>query len=223
MSRLDRILEPEWMDTDAEASTYDAMDHGAVNEAFAALVRGALPSGGRVVDLGTGTALIPLRVVDGCPTLRIVAVDAAHHMLARARAHVAQLGDADGRVLLVRADGKGLPFADGAFDGVISNSIVHHIPEPASVFAEMARLVRFGGAVVVRDLLRPTDMAELERLVATYAGDETPLGQKLFHDSLHAALTLDEVRTMVDAAGLAGCDVAQTSDRHWTVYRAVRP
>ena len=33
-SQLDRILEPEWMDTFEEADAYDRMDHSAVNRAF---------------------------------------------------------------------------------------------------------------------------------------------------------------------------------------------
>ena len=58
-----------------------------------------------------------------------------------------------------------LPFADHSFAGVISNSIVHHIPEPAGVFQEMVRVVEQGGQLFVRDLLRPGDDATLRQLV----------------------------------------------------------
>jgi ubiquinone/menaquinone biosynthesis C-methylase UbiE len=98
----------------------------------------------------------------------------------------------------------------------MSNSIVHHIPEPFAVFVEMARVVKPGGALFVRDLLRPVDDATLARLVKAYAGDANAHQQKMFGDSLHAALTLEEVRELVTRLGFAANCVQQTSDRHWT-------
>ena len=74
---------------------------------------------------------------------------------------------------------------------MISNTIVHHIPDPGPALAEMARLVAPGGTLMVRDLYRPDDIETLDRLVATYAGAESPSARGLFEASLHAALTLD--------------------------------
>ena len=56
-------------------------------------------------------------------------------------------------------------------------------------FASPAR----GGLLFHRDLARPSDEAELQHLVETYAGNATPYQRKLFADSLRAALTLEEV------------------------------
>jgi ubiquinone/menaquinone biosynthesis C-methylase UbiE len=98
----------------------------------------------------------------------------------------------------------------------MSNSIVHHIPEPRFVLAEMVRVCRHGGVLFVRDLLRPEDDAAVTRLVATYAGDANAHQQKMFDDSLRAALTLQEIRDMVVSLGFAAETVRQTSDRHWT-------
>jgi ubiquinone/menaquinone biosynthesis C-methylase UbiE len=109
-----------------------------------------------------------------------------------------------------------LPFADGSFAAVISNSIVHHIPEPGKVLTEMIRVLRPGGALLVRDLLRPTDERTLEQLVATYAGEANAHQQQMFRDSLHAALTLGEVRELVAALGHDPAAVRQTTNRHWT-------
>jgi len=114
-------------------------------------------------------------------------------------------------------DAKSLPYADAAFDAVISNSIIHHIPEPRSAFREMVRVLRPGGALFIRDLLRPRDLETLEAIVATYAGQANDRQQRMFHDSLHAALSLDEVRALLRDAGLASDWVGQTSDRHWTI------
>ena len=59
-----------------------------------------------------------------------------------------------GRILLLRGDAKRLPFADASFGAVVSNSLVHHLPDPLAALAEMARVVRGGGWLFVRDLLR---------------------------------------------------------------------
>jgi len=80
----------------------------------------------------------------------------------------------------------------------------------------MVRVAAPGGVLFVRDLLRPEDDAAVTRLVAAYAGDANAHQQKMFGDSLRAALTLDEVRGLVAALGFPREGVRQTTDRHWT-------
>jgi len=57
------------------------------------------------------------------------------------------------------------------FGAVISNSIVHHIPEPSAVLAEIVRIAKSGATLFIRDLLRPPSDEAVRHLVATYAGD----------------------------------------------------
>jgi ubiquinone/menaquinone biosynthesis C-methylase UbiE len=139
----------------------------------------------------------------------------AEHMLRIGRVNVERAG-LGSRIELQYCDAKNMPFGDGSFDAVISNSIVHHIPEPLAVFKEMARVVRPSGVLFVRDLLRPADERSLTTIVKTYAGGANAHQQKMFADSLHAALTLDEVRSLVLRVGFDAAGVMQTSDRHWT-------
>lgn len=214
---LPRTLEPEAMDTPEEARDYDAMDHGEVNARFVAdfLAAHGPCRGGTVLDVGTGTARIPIGLCRADPGARVLGVDLADAMLAVAAANLAEAGLA-GRVRLERVDAKRLPFDDGAFEGVICNTIVHHIPDPAPALAEMARLVAPGGTLLVRDLYRPDTTEEVARLVERHAGGEAPAARDLFEASLHAALTLREVQRLVAALGLPPEGVAMTSDRHWT-------
>jgi ubiquinone/menaquinone biosynthesis C-methylase UbiE len=225
---LTRVLEPEVMDSREEARDYDAMDHGAVNRAFVddLLAAGVVPPTAddeplpELLDLGTGTALIPIELCRRCEGCRVMAVDLSVHMLEQARYNV----EAEGlirRIQLDRIDAKGLPYADGRFAAVISNSIVHHIPEPLSVLAEAVHVTRPGGAIFFRDLLRPDSDDDVWRLVELYAGNENTHSRQMFDDSLRAALSLDEIRLLVERAGFDGATVRQTSDRHWT-WCAVR-
>jgi ubiquinone/menaquinone biosynthesis C-methylase UbiE len=121
------------------------------------------------------------------------------------------------QIKLEQIDAKSLPYADAAFEAVISNSIIHHIPEPRDAFREMVRVLRPDGLLFVRDLLRPHDFEALETIVATYAGQANDNQRRMFRDSLHAALSLDEVRSLLRDAGLPSEWVNQTSDRHWTI------
>ena len=236
---LTRRLEPEVMDTAEDAHDYNTMDHRTVNRVFVddllTFCRRTRESSDRslttsateviafpylnVLDVGTGTALIPIELCCREVACHITAIDLAAEMLKLADINIARAGLAS-RIQAERIDAKHLPYAVGSFDAVISNSIVHHIPEPRAVFTEMRRVLRSGGVLFVRDLLRPQSLAEVEHLVATYAGRENAHSQQLFRDSLHAALSLVEVRELAVDAGLAAAGVQQTSDRHWTLCLA---
>jgi ubiquinone/menaquinone biosynthesis C-methylase UbiE len=214
---LPRVLEPEAMDTQDEARDYDAMDHAEVNARFVAdfLAAHGPCRGGTVLDVGTGPARIPIALCRADANARVVAIDLASHMLRLAQRNVTEAGFAS-RILLQQADAKAFPYPAGTFEAVVSNTIVHHIPDPEPVLAALVRQVAAGGTLFVRDLVRPDHLDDLERIVGLYAGTESPAARGLFAASLHAALTVAEVRAMVVSAGLPADSVTMTSDRHWT-------
>jgi ubiquinone/menaquinone biosynthesis C-methylase UbiE len=212
---LPRVLEPEVMDSSEEARDYDAMDHAQVNRAFVADFLAAWAGEGPVLDVGTGTAQIPIELCRQVPRVCVVGIDLAEHMLAVGRVNVRRAGLGE-RIRLECVDAKDLPYPRGNFAAVISNSIVHHIPEPRAVLAGMARVTAPGGTLFVRDLLRPEDDAGVQRLVKAYAGDANAHQQQMFEASLRAALTLDEIRALVRPLGFDPEQMRQTTDRHWT-------
>jgi ubiquinone/menaquinone biosynthesis C-methylase UbiE len=212
---LSRVLEPEVMDSPEEARDYDAMDHRAVNRVFVADFLSVWDGQNPILDVGTGTGQIPIELCRQSTPAEVVAIDLAEHMLAVGRENVRAAGLQE-RIRLERQDAKKLPYADGRFAAVISNSIVHHIPDPGRVLAEMVRVLRPGGTLLVRDLLRPSDEAAIQHIVRTYAGDANDHQRQMFADSLHAALTLVELRELVASLGCNPADIEQTSDRHWT-------
>lgn len=217
---MKRVLEPEVMDTPEEARDYNAMDHSAVNAAFVDdLLAAGLP-GNRVLDLGTGTALIPIRLCQQNDEVQVLAVDAAIHMLELAKLNVG-MANLHLRIQLQHTDAKKLPFPDKMFDATVSNSIIHHIPEPIGCLREAVRVTRTGGRLFFRDLMRPASRAELDALVEQYAGREGDHAQRMFAESLAAALSLEEIRDLVKELGFPATSVQPTSDRHWT-WTAVR-
>lgn len=217
---MQRILEPELMDDPAEAAEYDAMDHAEVNRALVDDLLAALgraPGGGavRVLDLGTGTALIPIELCRRDPAARVVAVDAAESMIRLAERNIQAAGLGD-RIEARLADANHPAPVEGPFDVVMSNSIVHHLHDPLPAVRHAVACAAPGGLVFFRDLLRPDDNATVDHLVDLHAADATPRQRQLLADSLRAALSLEEMRALVSEVGADPGGVTQTSDRHWT-------
>src|SRR5213596_410548 len=101
---LPRVLEPEVMDTPEEARDYDAMDHSAVNRAFVADFLAVWDGRNPILDVGTGTALIPIELCNTHPSAEVVAIDLAEQMLKVARDNVSEAGLGD-RIRLEKANG----------------------------------------------------------------------------------------------------------------------
>lgn len=205
------------MGSTEEAREYAAMDHTEANESF---VQALLQHGcdrGDLLDIGTGPGDIPLLLVQKTKDAEVTAIDLSDEMLKIARLKVAHAGHSL-RIRLMHADAKGLPFADRHFDGVFSNTILHHVSDPVAYFRDARRVLRDGGALVIRDLVRPANEAEVDALVDRYAALASAYARGLFRASLIAAYTIDEVRDFMAQSGLADASVEMTSDRHMTIW-----
>lgn len=214
---MKRVPEKEVMDDPEGAAAYARADFSGVNQAFVGAFLAAHPAAARgaVVDLGCGPADIPLRLALAAPACRVTAVDASEPMLALARRALAK-SEAGSRVTLLCGYLPGLPLPAGSFDAVVSNSLLHQLPNPAAFWGEVKRLVRPGGAVFVMDLFRPASEAEARRIVEGAAGDADPVLKEDFYNSLKAAFSLEEVAVQLADAGLPLAP-RQTSERHLTV------
>ena len=216
---MERILEPEVMDTEAEALEYDSMDFLAVNTVFA---QQAVELGSRiaqVLDLGTGTARIPILIAQARPEWQVVAIDLAESMLAIAGENVVR-AKLENQIQLQLMDAKQLPYPSSSFDGVISNSLIHHLPDPLPFFRELKRVLKPQGFILLRDLLRPSSPAIADAMVTEIGTEYSPHQTQLFRDSLGAAFTLAEIQSFVETVGLSDVKVYQSSERHWTIERA---
>jgi SAM-dependent methyltransferase len=133
--------------------------------ALGGLVRFAAPGPDeRWLEAACGPGLIS-RVLAGV-TREVVGVDATPAMLDVARREAANLDN----VSFVAGDATATGLPAASFDGAIARFAVHHIPVPARLVAELARLVRPGGAVVIADQTVDDDVdaaayaTEVERL-----------------------------------------------------------
>jgi ubiquinone/menaquinone biosynthesis C-methylase UbiE len=218
---MERVLEPEAMDTREEADAYASMDHSDANDAFVERLF-ALGAAGSMLDIGTGPGQIPLLICARDAAARVTGIDLAEHMLRHAR-RARDSSAFAARIDYRRGDAKALAFPDRHFDAVYSNTILHHIPDPTPFLREARRVLRAGGALLIRDLFRPPSLEQVEALVALHAADATPAQRALFRDSLCAALTPDELRQIADAAGLHDAKVVVDTDRHVSLQQHASP
>ena len=112
------------------------------------------------------------------------------------------------------------PLPDASIDRLL---IVHGLEEagdPRRLMREAWRVLRPGGAFLIRDLYRPPTFERALELVALHAAGETPYNRELFRASLHAALTFDELSAAAAEAELTGVELVVDSDRHMSLQRA---
>ena len=162
------------------APFYDAMLSRATQAARERSLDALPAEPGRVLLAGVGTGL-------DLPHLpaqhHYVGLDLTHAMLRRA---LPRVGAADFRA--VQGDAQRLPFADASFDSAVLHLILAVVPEPALCFAEIGRVVKPGGSVLVFDkFLRHGQPALLRRLANPLVRRLATRLDVVFEDLLPAA------------------------------------
>jgi ubiquinone/menaquinone biosynthesis C-methylase UbiE len=215
-----RVPEPEeLMDDAAQALAYASADFADANRRFVGLLEELAGEAlrGRLLDLGCGPADIPLLLAQRHPDLRIDAVDGAEAMLELARHRLAAAGAAGRRVQLHCLHLPCDPLPAARYDLIASNSLLHHLADPAVMWQTALRHARPGARILVMDLARPASEMAVDALVETYAMDEPEVLRRDFRNSLMAAYRVDEVELQLRAAGLYDLEVDMVSDRHLAV------
>jgi len=110
-----------------------------------AIGRARLQTNAIVADIGTGTGF----VIQGLAPLvrKVYGFDESPEMLAAARRNLANFRNVE----MIEAPGHKLPLPGGSLDAVFANMYLHHVPDPAAAIAEMARVLRPGGVLVLTD------------------------------------------------------------------------
>ncbi|PSK99007.1 methyltransferase family protein [Murinocardiopsis flavida] len=127
------------------------------------------------LDAACGTGIVARALA---PRVRQVqALDATPEMLAAGKERAAAEGAHN--VLFQRGDAAALPFLDDSFSLVVTRFSVHHVADPAALTAELVRVCRPGGRVVVADMVvdpaLPGDIDRVERLRDPSHGTTLPV------------------------------------------------
>jgi ubiquinone/menaquinone biosynthesis C-methylase UbiE len=173
--------------------------------------------GGRLLDLGCGTADMTIRFAQTYPELRLLGVDGSDSMLAYGVKAVSAAG-LEGRIVLEKHLLPDPELEHGVFHAVISNSLLHHVADPVALWRAAARCGRPGAPVMSMDLRRPeTEQAALD-LVERYAHRAMPALKQDFFQSLCAAYTVGEIEEQLQSAGLKGFRVEAIGDCQLLVW-----
>ncbi len=216
---IPRQPEPELMLEPEQARAYAEADFAAPHEGFVDAFAETFPGpvSGPVLDLGCGPGDVSLRFAARYPACEVDGLDGAPAMLVAGAALIASHPAADRVHLsagcLPDARGPRAPYAT-----IISNSLLHHLHDPAVLWQTILRDGAPGAAVFVMDLRRPDSVAAVKALVAEYAAEAPDVLRHDFEHSLHAAFTPDEVREQLANAGLDTFTVRVTSDRHMIIF-----
>ncbi len=130
------------------AGQWDQMRESYFTEAVreSAISKANLGQESVVADVGTGTGfmlagLVPL-------ASKVYGFDNSPQMLEVARKNLRGAENLD----LAVSEGQSLPLPDGTLDAAFANMYLHHAPDPAAAVAEMARVLKPGGRLVITDL-----------------------------------------------------------------------
>jgi len=231
---MNRICEPELMLEPIQARAYAEADFNGSDRAFTARILTLLAAPAatqaerpppRIVDLGCGPGNISFRLASALPEAVLLGIDGAAAMLdgARARQALEPRRWPGLRFLQVRLPlaPEGLGGVSTAFrppyDLVVSNSLLHHLHDPAVLWATIRTLAAPGALVVVRDLRRPMTEAAVRGLMRRHAARAPAVLRRDFSHSLRAAFRLQEVADQLRSAGLSHFAVTELGDRHLEV------
>jgi ubiquinone/menaquinone biosynthesis C-methylase UbiE len=144
----------------------------------------------RVLDVGCGTGRTLHQLALTHPNLHLFGLDLSPYYLRHAREvldHVTYLS-------LVADKAEAMPFRDESFDVVTSVYLFHELPKPVrhQVYAEMYRVLRPGGLLVIQDSAQLSDGPGLAYFLAQFSHE--------FHEPFHAGYLRDDI-----AAGLCAC------------------
>ena len=205
------------MDDPLQAEAYARADFAEENQGFVDRFREYFPdfSKGRVLDLGCGPADIPIRFAKLYPACQVVGIDASVPMIRLGEQAVKQAGLAD-RITLRCERIDAIPGAR-IVDAALSNSLLHHLPNPLQFWHKLRLLVKPGSPVLVMDLLRPESPEAAQAIVDQYAAGEPDILRRDFYHSLLAAFTEDEVTTQLARMNLTRLLIDVPDDRHWVV------
>jgi demethylmenaquinone methyltransferase / 2-methoxy-6-polyprenyl-1,4-benzoquinol methylase len=111
------------------------------------------PSGGRVLDVATGTAGVALSITRATPA-DVVGIDLTPAMLRRGIERI-DAGAARERVRLVVGRGEQLPFPDATFDALTFTYLLRYVADPAATVRELSRVVKPGGPIASLEFAVP--------------------------------------------------------------------
>jgi ubiquinone/menaquinone biosynthesis C-methylase UbiE len=165
-----------------------------------------LRPGDRVLDVGSGPGRLAMVLAERVgPTGSVNGIDPSKEMVARATAKARR---AEVPATFQEAFAQRLPFADASFDAVTCTLALHHVADPdrPTAVAEMCRVLRPGGTLLIGEFRAPRRGRRWHRLHHFRAGN-----------------TIEQARELTASAGFVDIDYADTNLSWLGTITAVKP
>jgi trans-aconitate methyltransferase len=223
---MQRIQEPvELMNDEEQAQAYAEADFAEPDRKFISQFGELFPTydgNGFVLDLGCGPANITLRFAEHYPNSTLHGVDGSAAMLNFAQLALSKVNESiRSRITLIEDFIPDVSLPAEQYDVIISNSLLHHLPDPQALWSTVIQHAKPGTYVLVADLYRPDSRETARHIVETYSGNELEVLKTDFFNSLLAAFTPAEVTDQLAKAGLSHFTVQTLSDRHMAIYGSI--
>ena len=172
---------------------------------------------GMILDVGTRVGLIVLKMLWQNENFYAIGMDASVSLIDRAR-ETAQAWGLGDRAFFQVGDARKMRLKTDYFDIVVSDLTLHVFDDPLSVLREIHRVLKPTGALLLRDLRRPSRM-QLQRKIEAYA---SLFGDRLrphVQTAMRAAFTRSELETLVRASGLKRVQISEPDEHHVLIER----
>jgi ubiquinone/menaquinone biosynthesis C-methylase UbiE len=212
--RLLKLIHPEGIPWPGSV-IYNAISGTAIFQGHYELVAKDILSycaQGSLLDIGTGPAWLLLKIHQQSSAMRLVGIDSSPSMVAKARGNMVKAGLSD--VIEIReGNASQIPFADRAFDVVVSTGSIHHWKHPVTALNEVYRVLKPGGYALMYDLVTDTPAAILNEMAHQFGrlkmtlfwlhGFEEPFYSRVNYESLARPTLFKDGRTQF--VGLLCC------------------
>jgi len=165
----------------------------AVQDEFSRLIQG----NELVLDIGAGTGRFSLAIAKQLSTGNVICLDLSKEML-QDLIRKAEKEDLEGRIQILKGEASASGLQKESMDLVMSHSVFHELSNPEAVLAEMLRVLKPDGWVMITDF-RDT---RISRLICRSHGRES-----------HGPFSVHELATLLTEAGLKNVRVNPV--RHW--------
>jgi ubiquinone/menaquinone biosynthesis C-methylase UbiE len=169
-------------------------------QALAEVMRRKAPGPIRLLDVGTGTGRFLAQAARALPDSIIVGVDLSPWYVEHAREQLGA-GTVVGAPRVEVANAEGLPFEDESFDAVTCIFLLHELPRRVrrTVLAELRRVLKSGGLLVLEDAAQPSDAPELRPVLEQFSKD--------MHEPFFADYQQDDLAALLESAGFSAIRV----------------
>ena len=226
MSILSRLTHPPRVEP-AELQTAEQVDafidsraleySTRLEDDFVRRATGLGVDGGMILDVGTRVGLIALKILWQNENFYAIGVDSSAQMIERARETAAAWGLGE-RAFFQVGDARRMRFKTAYFDLVVSDSTLHCFDNPVVVLAEMNRVLKPKGALLIRDLQRPGRL-QMAKRIAEHSARYGSRMRPHVETALRGAYTRSELEQFVGASGLKRARVVELDEHHLAIER----